>query len=163
MLPSVSHLLDDPRGWAERPLEDLVDHLVGHHDALRHLVPRLVAAARAVDGVDGTVPAGLGALLAGLWASMDDHMIQEEALLFPLVRAGRGRGLALQIRALAEEHADHLGVYDRLRSVTSDLCPGEAASDACRALYAELVHLEDEIRRHVRLEEDVLFPRALTE
>jgi regulator of cell morphogenesis and NO signaling len=50
-----------------------------------------------------------------------------------------------------------------LRELTNDLQPPAAACATWRALYAGLGQLEEELMEHIHLENNVLFPRALTD
>lgn len=63
-------------------------------------------------------------------------------------------------RKLDEEHRDNLALLSRLQGSVLGVAPGARPDEAFAAL-ARLVarHITDEIDRHFRFEEDVLFPR----
>ena len=45
------------------------------------------------------------AFLRRLVPALEEHMQKDEQVLFPLVRAGRGRTLAMPVQVLEHEHA----------------------------------------------------------
>jgi regulator of cell morphogenesis and NO signaling len=59
------------------------------------------------------------------------------------------------------EHDDHTENLRRTRELTRDFALPSDASVRWRALYQELQRLEDELGKHIELENKVLFPRAL--
>jgi regulator of cell morphogenesis and NO signaling len=48
-----------------------------------------------------------------------------------------------------------------LRRLTSDYTPPEDACNTFRALYFELAEMEGDLHRHIHLENNILFPRAM--
>lgn len=153
--------------WDERPLPELIDHILErYHAAHREEIPRLVAMAKKVQAVHGDrpdCPAGLHAHLVGMADELESHMQKEEQILFPLLRAGRGAIAQAPIQMMETEHEDHARNLELTRRLTRDLTPPTDACGTWRALYLGLEELEAEIMRHVHLENHVLFPRAISE
>jgi regulator of cell morphogenesis and NO signaling len=151
--------------WDERPLEELIDHiLLRFHAPLREELPRLLAMARRVEEVHGKKPSspkGLGDLFEGMACELESHMQKEEQVLFPLVRAGQGRMARMPIQVMEAEHVDVGKDLARIREITADFTAPEEACGTWRALYLGLEELELELMRHIHLENNVLFPRAL--
>ena len=56
------------------------------------------------------------------------------------------------------EHADHDARLDELAALTNFFAPPGDACDAWRALYAGCEKLSRDLRRHIAIENDVLFP-----
>ena len=82
---------DLPR-WDERPIAELVDHIVGfYHRRLREELPELVALAAKVESRHGdkaSCPRGLLAHLEAVHAAVLEHLAKEEQVLFRRVLAG---------------------------------------------------------------------------
>jgi regulator of cell morphogenesis and NO signaling len=64
---------------------------------------------------------------------------------------------------MEDEHVDHSRSLARLREVTADLTAPPEACTTWQALYLRLRRLSDELMEHIHLENNILFPRALTE
>jgi regulator of cell morphogenesis and NO signaling len=151
--------------WDERPLAELVEHVLErYHAAHRAELPRLIEMARKVERVHAekpSAPRGLADFLEHLARSLEEHMQKEEQVLFPLIRAGRGRMAAMPVQVMEREHEDHGRNLARLRALTNDHRAPDEACTTWRALYLGLADLERELMQHIHLENNVLFPRAL--
>lgn len=155
---------DLPR-WQDRPLVELVEHIVGYyHRRLREELPDLVALAAKVEARHAdkeTCPRGLRAHLAQVHAAVLDHLAKEEQVLFPLLLGGRGALAGGPIHAMEAEHLDHAENLERTRELTGDLTPPAEACTSWRALYLRLRAFEAELMDHIHLENNVLFRRVL--
>jgi regulator of cell morphogenesis and NO signaling len=151
--------------WDQRSPAELVDHIQKrYHRALRVDLPRWIGLARQVEQVHGAkpdCPRGLRAHLEQMWNGIQAHLDKEEQILFPFVRSGSGHLARVPVRGLMD---DHVGLRDEL-ATTRDLTFGlTVPAEACvtwRSLYDGLVRLEADIKRHVHLENNVLFPMIL--
>ena len=152
--------------WDDEPLADLIEHIVHHfHEPLREELPRLVGMAKKVYAVHGEKdPERLGKILEtiqGLRAELEEHMMKEEQVLFPMIVAGRG-GMAMgPVSVMEAEHAQAGDMLRRLRQLTGEYLPPEDACNTWRALWAGLEDLEHQLHIHIHLENNILFPRAL--
>jgi regulator of cell morphogenesis and NO signaling len=159
----------DERGrWDTRPLPDLVDHiLTQYHEPLHRDFQRLVEAAHKVERVHAgkaACPQGLASHLERIHTAIEDHMGKEELVLFPALRAGNhGHAVHMPIRVLMQEHDDHGEDLRRIRELTGDLQVPAEACGTWRALYEALLQLEADLMEHIHLENNVLFPRALSD
>jgi len=151
--------------WDELPLDALIDHLLARfHEPHRAELPRLFEMATKVEAVHGekaSCPKGLAQHLQKLADELELHMQKEEQVLFPLIRAGRGRMAVMPVQVLEQEHRDHGENLARLRELAHDFVPPEEACGTWRALYLGLAELESELMQHIHLENNALFPRAL--
>lgn len=151
--------------WDERPLAELVEHIVGfYHRRLREELPRLVALAAKVEtrhAEKPSCPRGLRAHLEAVHGAVLDHLEKEEQVLFPMILGGRGRLAAAPIRAMEGEHDDHADNLHKTRWLTAELVAPEEACPTWRALYLGLAALEAELMDHIHLENNVLFRRVL--
>lgn len=151
--------------WDERPLPELVEHLLAHfHAAHREEVPRLLEMARKVEhvhGDKGSCPRGLADHLARMADELEEHMQKEEQVLFPMLLAGRGRMAGMPIQVMEEEHVAHGENLARLRALAHGYVPPAEACNTWTALYLGLAELERDLMEHIHLENNVLFRRAL--
>ena len=164
-LDSAEHETRGFERWDERPLPELIEHLLArYHRRHRADLPALVAMARKVEAVHAarkSCPHGLADLLARVAEELEQHMQKEEQVLFPLVLAGHGRMAATPVRVLESEHEDHAQNLALLREKTDGHRAPPEACNTWRALYLGLAELERELMQHIHLENNVLFPRAL--
>jgi regulator of cell morphogenesis and NO signaling len=151
--------------WDERPLPELVEHIVGYyHRRLREELPELVTMAAKVERRHAEKPAcprGLHAHLDSVHQAVLDHLAKEEQILFPMIRAGRGVNAAAPIHVMEVEHEDHAENLRKTRVLTANLTPPPEACPTWRALYLRLEAFEIELMEHIHLENNVLFPRVL--
>lgn len=158
-------LAPDFQRWDERPLADLIAHLLEQfHEAHRAEIPRLLEMARKVEAVHATkstCPHGLADHVARIGDELETHMQKEEQILFPMFLAGRGRMASMPIHVMEEEHEDHGRNLERLRVLAHGYAPPDDACGTWRALYLGLRELDEQLMQHIHLENNVLFPRAV--
>ena len=136
-----------------------------YHAAHRRDLPELIRLARRVEAVHrgkpGT-PAGLARALEDLESALLDHMMKEEAILFPLLRSGPGTPAAAlaaaPIARMQSEHDAHGAELRAIAALTDDLTLPAGACTTFRALYAGLERFETEFTTHIHLENNLLFP-----
>ena len=165
--------------WTTAPFSDIVRHIIDtYHAPLRAELPRLealltkVAAAHAE--AHGETLARIGATYRPLRAELESHMEKEEHVLFPylveLERVSRGLrpphtiplGLAAGATGVMEREHESAGIaLAALRRLTGGYRPPDGACGSFRALYAGLEIFESDMHRHIHLENNVLFPRAI--
>ncbi|MCA9516150.1 MAG: iron-sulfur cluster repair di-iron protein [Myxococcales bacterium] len=163
---TLEHPLAEGARWDERPLGELVAHIVtAHHRPLDEELPRLLAMARKVEAVHGDKDPvrlhELAVLCERLFADLAEHMKKEEAVLFPWIVAGNGRSAGGPIRVMHLEHDEVARDLRRLHELTDDFTPPAGACVTWRALWLGLEALDADLRQHMHLENNVLFPRAL--
>jgi regulator of cell morphogenesis and NO signaling len=155
---------DLPR-WDERPLGELVHHIVDfYHQRLRVELPELVSLAAKVETRHAdkpSCPRGIRRHLEETYQAVLEHLAKEEQVLFPMILAGRGRMAAGPIHVMEAEHDDHAVGLRETRRLTADLVAPEEACPTWRALYLRLAAFEAELMDHIHLENNVLFRRVL--
>lgn len=156
---------NDFTDWDGAALDDLIEHLLAHfHTPHREELARLGEAARKVERVHAdkaSCPRGLSAHLEHMAEELEEHMQKEEQVLFPMIRAGRGRSAAMPVHVLEAEHLDHARNLQRMRELAGDFVAPAEACGTWRALLLGLEALERDLMQHIHLENNVLFPRAL--
>ncbi len=152
------------------PPVELADHIVStHHAYLRNELPRLLAMSQRVAHVHGGHTPSLVEvfeLFVAMADELNSHLEKEEQILFPAIKAmteGRGTPMPLDgpVACMLHEHDDAGAALARLRELTHGFVPPPEACNTYRALFAGLAELEEDLHRHIHLENSVLFPAAL--
>jgi regulator of cell morphogenesis and NO signaling len=156
----------------------LIQHIVRvHHNCVRQELPRCaeMASKVAVKRSDRAPElARIAELIEKLRDEMYAHIQKEEQVLFPFISQmdqesivayppahACFRSVTYPIFMMEQEHesADHLMM--ELRLLTNHFEPPSWACATHIALLSGLREFETDLKQHVRLENDVLFPRAI--
>ena len=143
----------------------LIDHILSrYHDRHRDTLPDLAALALKVERVHGDspdVPTGLGAVIEDVSRALDLHMQKEELMLFPVMQAGPSPVLAMRIAVMRADHHDIHARVAQIGTLTANLTLPDHACRSWRDLYQGLAEFIADLNEHMRLEDDVLFPRFI--
>jgi regulator of cell morphogenesis and NO signaling len=132
------------------------------HSGHRRDLPGLIVLARKVESVHGKhpeAPNGLADFLDEVAESLEEHMQKEEQILFPMLRSGGHPMISHPIGMMRMEHDDHVINLGKLLALTNGLKAPEGACGSWRALYEGLGELSAELKEHIRIENEILFPR----
>jgi regulator of cell morphogenesis and NO signaling len=156
----------DAESWNDAPFPALIDHIVStYHRALDEELPRLEFMARKVLRVHGDkmpeVLPDLVSTLLGLKTELEAHMMKEEQILFPMILRGEGPAAIGPVSVMEAEHTSAGDALRHLRELTNDYTVPEGACNTWRALWIGLADLESSMHKHIHLENNILFPRAL--
>ncbi len=164
----------DLADWTTAPLPTLIDHIVDtHHAYMKVQLPRVEAMLEKVLQAHGErhgeMLRAVAAIYAPMKAELDGHLAKEEMILFPLIRSlvdGRGStfhcgSVQNPIRMMLQEHESAGDGLVQLRRLTGGYFPPADACNTFRALYFELAAMEQDLHRHIHLENNILFPRAI--
>ncbi len=156
----------DPRKWRDAPLAEIIDHILEkYHAPLREELPRLDAMARKVLSVHGDkdpeMLQGLVDTFADLRAELESHMMKEEQILFPMIKAGHGAQALGPVKVMEAEHASAGTALARIRTLTNEYRVPDGACTTWTALWHGLAALAEALHQHIHLENYILFPRAL--
>jgi regulator of cell morphogenesis and NO signaling len=164
-----------PIDWSERPLPELIDHIVGSHHAftraaLARLGPLMLKVVARHGDRHPELPRVATALF-GLAIELEPHMAREETVLFPYIRALASPGArATQqpfrtvrnpVRVMMMQHDGAAELLAEIQGASHDLRTPPDACGSYTALYAGLRELRLDLLKHVSLENNVLFPRAI--
>jgi regulator of cell morphogenesis and NO signaling len=167
------------REWRTASLGSLVDHIVSnHHVYLKTNLPRIAAMVDKVLAAHSTrhgeVLEPLAMTFFAMREELDSHLMKEEMILFPLIRKIEAAGASGQpsagfhcgsiqnpIRVMVMEHDSAGDALANMRRLTNGYTPPEDACNTFRGLYFELAALEADLHRHIHLENNILFPRAV--
>lgn len=154
---------------AHLPLHELADYIVEtHHGFLRRELPRLHIMSEKVAHTHGPGTPSLVELFVvfvSLENELTSHLAKEEQILFPAVAAlskgeAASHSLAGPISEMIHEHEAAGVALERIRDLSNGFVPSEKACNTYRALFAGLKDLEEDLHRHIHLENTVLFPGA---
>jgi regulator of cell morphogenesis and NO signaling len=156
-------------GALQRPEQPLVQNdpaalidfiLERYHAVHRAQLPELIRMARRVEAVHREhpdVPAGLADVLEAAQEDLLAHMQKEEAILFPLLKAGGNPFVGQPIAMMRAEHTQHGAMLERLLALTHNATPPQGACNTWRALYAGIAQLHDDLISHIHTENNILF------
>ncbi|AOV98099.1 iron-sulfur cluster repair di-iron protein [Edwardsiella hoshinae] len=165
-LAELEHTPSTQRDWQQASLVELTDFIVTrYHQRHREQLPELVLMAQKVEQVhadkDGC-PRGLAKQLELLRQELDSHMMKEERILFPLIEQGNGTRCQGPISVMELEHRNAGEQLEVIRFLTDNITPPAGACTTWRALYAGISELLEDLMEHISLENNLLFPRALS-
>jgi regulator of cell morphogenesis and NO signaling len=158
-------------------LDRLIDHIVAtHHEYVRSSMPMIRAILAKLVDMHGAAHPELirvAACFDTVIRDLGQHMLKEEQVLFPYVRelvttAAGGRHVPSPfgtvenpIRMMEREHREAADELRLIRELTNGYV---APADGCTAYgvcMLELDRFERDLHRHVHLENNVLFPKAV--
>lgn len=103
------------------------------------------------------------------------HMHKEEMVLFPYIKqlsAAKKGGLDIAlppfgtiknpINMMEAEHDGAGDIIKRIKVLSNDFTPPESACNTFKALYAKLEEYQNDLFQHIHLENNILFPKAIT-
>ena len=146
---------------------EIIDHiLVRYHQRHREQLQELIVLADRVESVHGDredCPMGVAAELRNVYEDLSNHMMKEEHVLFPMIKAGNYMMAQMPIRMMEMEHAEHGEHLDVLKSLTNNMTPPADACNTWRALYSGIQEFADDLMMHIHRENNILFPRVIAE
>ena len=149
--------------WAGVSVPDLVDHvLVTFHVPLWSCLGSIEEMVRGVflgcGGVEEARGRRLHRAYRALKVDLEQHMIVEERVLFPMIQRLQ-EGTEVTTSRLHHEHGEARGWLGELRAATGGYAQA-LGSAPWRACWGALQELDQALEAHMTFEEVVLFPRA---
>lgn len=110
-------------------------------------------------------------LLAELWTELEPHLLKEERILFPMIRnaaeaSAAGRpvfppphhivGGPIAVMKMDHLRADE--IQNALIELTADILGNAGTSAALKTLCEAVRKMEADLREHIRIEEEHIFP-----
>lgn len=177
-LEAAAPIAQGEKDWAKESLASLTTHIVNtHHAYVNREMPRLNGLAAKVVSRHGDSRqelAGIQTKLGELGEELTTHQGKEEVVLFPYIgkleRFAAGEGakprncfgtIANPIAMMTKDHDVAGSLMAEIRKLSGDYAPPEDACPTFRAFYAGLEEFERDLHRHMHLENNILFPRAL--
>lgn len=159
-------------------LSELIDYILEkHHVFTKKEITRLSALMEKVRRKHGEAHPELFFLeneVNALFEDLSPHMRKEETVLFPFIKhlemsAANNlsspqppfRTVKNPVRMMMIEHDTAGDILRKMREISHDYAAPETACPSFRALYFGLEELEKDLHRHIHLENNILFPRAV--
>lgn len=162
---------DQLAAWQVAPLTDLIRHLVGtRHQECRDDMGRLetlLALLAMEPGHFHLLLVEIRDMLSAFCRELRAHLAREEQDLFPVILAAE-QGMPLGIgkedvellrSLLEEEHGHEVGLLDDINVFTAAVTTDLPADSPLVRLRASLAGLSVRFQEHIKLENQVLFPR----
>ena len=159
-------------------LDVLVEYVVNvHHKYVRANIPLLKEFTTKVARVHGHANpevTRIATFFAELAAELELHMMKEERILFPYIKQmveDQKRNAPRQyapfgsvqnpVRMMEHEHDRAGSIMREIRQASQGFTPPEHACTTYRVSYFKLEEFEADLHRHIHLENNILFPKAI--
>ncbi|CAN5397205.1 iron-sulfur cluster repair di-iron protein [soil metagenome] len=159
-------------------LSDLIDHIVSkHHHYVKESMPLIFSHLEKVSTKHGDRHPELHQiyqLFAELKMDMEQHMFKEENILFPRIKEiNKSSGsdipyritdkqfLNTPIHVMMDEHDKAGNILHEIKMLSNHYSAPENACTTYRLSFDELKEFEHDLHKHVHLENNILFPRAV--
>lgn len=167
-----------PIPYGDWSLDFLADYIVNtHHSYVRKSLPDLVAYAEKVKKVHGKQHPELlhiNQLVSDVSAELTGHLVKEEKILFPYIKAlvaskehtqpaqaAQFGSVKSPINMMELEHELVGKNMDEIRELSKNYSLPEDACASYSLLYKMLDEFEDDLHLHIHLENNILFPKAI--
>lgn len=157
----------------------LADYIVNtHHRFVRDKLPEIEIYARKVAKVHGSRHKELNVILNEFLMLKDEllnHLEKEEKMLFPYIKElvkweKSGEKMDQKphfgtvenpVRMMEVEHDEAGESMAKIQKLSNNFTPPEDACASYRVLFQNLEGFQDDLHKHVHLENNILFPKAL--
>ncbi|MDD2303058.1 MAG: iron-sulfur cluster repair di-iron protein [Prolixibacteraceae bacterium] len=148
-----------------------------HHQYVKKAIPQILPLAQKVADVHGdhhSEVIRINELFQDLAEELLAHLQKEEMILFPYIKklvADESAGkctdpgcfgsIGSPISVMEAEH-EHAGlILKEMYRISDGYSAPEDACNTFRVLYGKLKEFEDDLHRHIHLENNILFPKAI--
>ena len=162
----------------QQSVSELIDYILkNHHVYTKPELARLPALMSKVCRKHGAQHKELFALQTAFFELREDlipHIKKEEVVLFPFIKhleMSAANHISIPrppfgtvknpVSVMLTEHDTAGEILRRMREITKDYALPEGACPSFQALYFGLEELEKDLHRHIHLENNILFPRAV--
>jgi len=159
-------------------LDFLTDYIINvHHKYVRDMIPVISAHAEKVASKHGENHPEIIRIANNfsiVYKDLKQHMMKEEQLLFPyikyLVEVKNKSGKPEQpffgtiknpIQMMEAEHESAGNLLFEIGRISSGYTPPADACNTFKVFYQELKEFEEDLHKHVHLENNILFPRSI--
>lgn len=150
------------RAWDNASPEELIEHILTvYHKPLKEELPRLEKLMNKVvkahtDKAPDVLPE-LQSIFTAAKEELDQHLLKEENILFPMMLEKNTAMLSAPIARMKHEHEELGDALKRMRELTNNYEISPEACNTWRALWHGLEDFEKTIHQHLHLENNVLF------
>ena len=148
-----------------------------HHSYVNNAIPRITELLQKVQKAHGSKYSFIGDIqivFNQIADEMTGHMMKEERILFPLIKylaesqmlnekpKTKGFGtIKNPIMQMEAEHVSAGSATETIRTLTNNYTLPKDACTTFKVTYKELDEFEKDLHKHVHLENNILFPRAI--
>ncbi|MHB8905429.1 MAG: iron-sulfur cluster repair di-iron protein [Melioribacteraceae bacterium] len=164
--------------YSEWDLNFLTQYIVNNHHAyVKKAIPEITAHLMKVNHAHGkkySYIAEVQNTFALVAEEMMSHMMKEERILFPIIKyltesqrfnekpkTGGYGTIKNPIRQMEAEHVSAGSAMEKIRALTNNYTLPADACTTFQVTYKELDEFEKDLHKHVHLENNILFPRAI--
>ena len=164
--------------WSKESLTNLVNYiLTTHHIYTKRemeQLPKLLTKVIIAHAENHPELKKLAQILQTLVDELDQHMMKEEQVLFPYVITLEKSKISSEklpsvcfgtvqnpIRVMMFEHDTAGGLLKSIRQITNDYTIPTDVCPSFRNLYQRLQDLEQDLHKHIHLENNILFPQVI--
>ncbi|MDY0221369.1 MAG: iron-sulfur cluster repair di-iron protein [Desulfobacterium sp.] len=173
-----SEPLDRSQNYAAWELSFLADYIVNtHHGYLNEEMAPIASYAHKISDVHGgrhPEVIKIAAIFDKIVSDMTGHLIEEEEVLFPAIKraeAVKKKGglsvkkdseiIRISLEKLQGEHEEIGDAVHEIRHLANNYAIPEDVCNTFVVTYKKLKEFEDDLHRHVHLENNILFPKAM--
>jgi regulator of cell morphogenesis and NO signaling len=159
-------------------LDVLIDHIIDkHHSYIKRILPVLNSfSEKVIKAHSGKHPEliRVSELYHNVGAELTSHMFKEENMLFPFIKRMadlKRSGGALTsipfgsvknpIMQMEAEHDNAGNAFHEMREITGSFRIPEDACNTFKSFYEELNNFENDLHKHIHLENNILHPKAI--
>ncbi len=169
---------DDVIDYQSMEVDSLVTHIIDKHHQYIYdtgsITLQFIRKVAKVHGERHPKTVEMAEVCSNLLSELHHHMMKEEQVLFPyifnLVKMDTGEQstnsfhqfVSNPIRVMMAEHDQAGDLLKRLQELSNNYTPPEDACTTFRAAFSNLKELEDDVILHIHLENNILFPKAIT-
>jgi regulator of cell morphogenesis and NO signaling len=160
------------------PLGKLIDHIIKvHHSYVVEAIPILQKYLHKIADVHGDHHPELAVVEEYFNQAADNllqHMQKEEHVLFPLIKkmveskvaliefgASHRPTIQTPISVMKQEHEAEGERFEKISAMTNNYAIPEDACNSYRYAFQKLQEFEQDLHRHIHLENNILFPEAI--
>jgi regulator of cell morphogenesis and NO signaling len=164
-----------PDEWS---LDLLIQYIITNHHSFVNRMLSVISShtqkVASVHGVNHPETKRVAEIFSKINSEMKHHMMKEEKILFPhiniLVKAADNGGIADKpyfgtiknpIAMMENEHQSAGDGMFEIRKLTDNYTYPADACETFKVTYKELKEFEEDLHRHVHLENNILFPKAI--
>lgn len=167
------------QNYADWDLNSLAQYIVNkHHNYVKNAIPIITAHLQKINNAHGkkySYVSEVQNIFAGVAEEMISHMMKEERILFPLIKylvetkkynerpkTGGFGTIRNPIAQMESEHNSAGSAMEKIRTLTGNYFLPDDACATFQVTYNELDEFEKDLHKHVHLENNILFPGAIT-
>jgi regulator of cell morphogenesis and NO signaling len=166
------------KDWQSAPLSELISYILSKHHVFTRQelerLERLLSKVCSVHGPKHPELLSINSLFQEMKQELLVHMQKEEAVLFPYVTEMENAAINKRakpqpffgtvrnpVRMMMLEHDSAGDVLKEIRKLSRDYTVPDGTCISYQTLYQALEGLEQDLRQHIHLENNILFPRAI--